>query len=243
MPSGPLDRAFGDAQHPPAGQAADPGADAVADFLVQFRLAHHAALADPALADLELGLDQRDQAGAGPGQRQGRRQHHLEADETGIADHEIDRIGDQPGVQAAGIGLFHHRDPGIGAQFPGQLAMADIDRIDPGRPPGQQDIGKAAGGGADIDGGQAGRIDGEFGQALFELQPPARDPGVRLALHFQRQILGDLVAGLVEAPGAGEDLAGHDDGLGLGPAFGQAPVDQQLIEADLGHAPVPNKAR
>src|SRR5471030_2110004 len=53
------DRAFGDAEDRPARLPGEPRGNSVDDFLVQFRLAHDAALAHPALADLELRLDQR----------------------------------------------------------------------------------------------------------------------------------------------------------------------------------------
>src|ERR1700722_17018474 len=50
------DGTFGDAEHRPAGLLGQPCGDRVDDFLVQFRLAHDAALADPSLADFELRL-------------------------------------------------------------------------------------------------------------------------------------------------------------------------------------------
>src|SRR3546814_12198484 len=66
-----LDRAFDDAEDPPSRKAGEPGRDRLADLPVKLRVAHHAALADPALADLELRLDQGDEMrpGAGQGQR------------------------------------------------------------------------------------------------------------------------------------------------------------------------------
>ena len=75
LPAGPEQRARHDSQHSPAGQAAQPGSDLVADPLVQGRIAHDAALAHLPLADLELRLDQRHEPCRRLGQRQRRRQH------------------------------------------------------------------------------------------------------------------------------------------------------------------------
>ncbi len=44
------------------------------------------------------------------------------------------------------------RDARIGAQFPVQLAMTDIDGDDAARAALQQHVGESAGGGADVDG-------------------------------------------------------------------------------------------
>src|SRR6185312_2167967 len=55
------DRAVGDADHTPGGLTAEPFGDAGADPAVQIGITHDAALADLGGADLELGLDERDQ--------------------------------------------------------------------------------------------------------------------------------------------------------------------------------------
>jgi hypothetical protein len=54
------------------------------------------------------------------------------------------------------------------------------------------------------------------------------------AAHLDRLVLADAVAGLLEAPFAGENLARHHQGLGLGPALGQSTRDQGLIQARAG---------
>src|SRR5690348_17229571 len=78
------DPAFGQPQHRPALRG-QPGADARADLLVQGGIAHHPALADARLADLELRLDQGDEHGPRLGNCECRWQHRLEADEARIA--------------------------------------------------------------------------------------------------------------------------------------------------------------
>jgi hypothetical protein len=44
-------------------------------------------------------------------------------------------------------------------------------------------------------------------------------------------------AGLIDALAAGKDLAGEDQRLCLGPAFGEPLLDQQLIRPDLCSRP------
>ena len=83
--------------------------------------------------------------------------------------------------QMAGIQTLAQNNARILAQLPGELAAADIDRIDLGGAAGEQDIGEAAGGGADIEADPARGIDPEMIERMGELQPAARDPGMILA--------------------------------------------------------------
>ena len=52
--------------------------------------------------------------------------------------------------QVAGVGLFVDHDARVGAELPGELAVADIDGMDVGGAVGEQDVGEASGGGADV---------------------------------------------------------------------------------------------
>ena len=54
--------------------------------------------------------------------------------------------------QVAGVGFLVDHDAWVGAELPGKLAVADIDRMDLGGAVGEQDIGEASGGGADVQG-------------------------------------------------------------------------------------------
>ena len=64
---------------------------------------------------------------ARPRQRQRCGQHHLEADEGGVADHQVDRLGHLLRRQATGVGALQHHDPAVLPQLPGELAVADVD--------------------------------------------------------------------------------------------------------------------
>jgi hypothetical protein len=69
----------------------------------------------------------------------------------------------------------------------------------------------------------------------FSSFPAARDVGMRLAAHFERDVFGDRVAGLVQPARAGEDQSRHDQSLCSGTRFGQSAFDQRHIEPGLGH--------
>ncbi len=54
-------------------------------------------------------------------------QHRRQRDERQVGDDEIDRAADGLGGEFADVGAFHDRHPRVGAQRPGQLAVADVD--------------------------------------------------------------------------------------------------------------------
>src|SRR5690606_11976145 len=118
-------------------------------------------------------------------------------------------------------------------QLPVQLALADIDGVDLRRAVLQQYVGEAAGGGTHIDADAPLHRETEMLQAMGQLDAAAADPGMRLAAHFKLRIGADRMARLVEALLARKHQAGHDGGLGLGPAFRQPALHQRLIEPHL----------
>jgi hypothetical protein len=65
---------------------------------VDGRVADHAALADLGTLRLELRLDQRDQAGARLGETERRIENLGQSDEAGVADDQVDRLGDDFGL-------------------------------------------------------------------------------------------------------------------------------------------------
>src|SRR5262245_17984341 len=50
-----------------------------------------------------------------------------------------------------------------------------------------------------------------------------------LALHLQRGVVADQLARLLDPAVSGEHLAGHDEGLRLGPRLDKAAIHQQLV--------------
>ena len=227
----PRDRALGNPAHRPSRLRLQPGPHIMAHRLMDRRVAHHAALADLLPPGLELRLDQGDQPGAGRGKPQPGGQHGFEADEAGVADDGAGRVRDQVAVQMPGIGFFQHDHARIGAQFPGELAVADIDGIDPRCAMVEQDIGEAAGRGADIEADPPGRIDAETLDAVGQLQAAARNPGMVAPAHRQRAVVRHRGARLVDPPLAVEHRAGHDQRLGLAARVCHAAIHQQLVHA------------
>jgi hypothetical protein len=65
-----------------------------------------------------------------------------------------------------------HHHARVGAQFPGELSGAHIHRVHARRAGLQQDVGEAAGGGADIQADGARDVDGEWRSAAASLNPP-----------------------------------------------------------------------
>src|SRR3546814_13126741 len=61
---------------------------------------------------------------------------------------------------------------------------------------------------------------------VSQLQPAAADPGMILAAHLERLVVGDGFAGLGKLALPRENLAGHDERLGLGAALRQAALDE-----------------
>ena len=102
-------------------------------------------------AGLELRLDQRQQVGRRLRQRERRRQHELERDEARIDGDEVGPLRQQRRIEAADVGILERHDLGAAAQARMQLAAPDIDRVDPPGAAREQDLGEAAGRGADIE--------------------------------------------------------------------------------------------
>src|SRR5258708_8395319 len=89
---GPLNGALGQAFHAPARLRLEPSGNALAHLAMERRIAHHATLADLALADLELRLDERDETRRGRSERPRSRQHAGEADEARLPHNQVRRL-------------------------------------------------------------------------------------------------------------------------------------------------------
>ena len=126
-------------------------------------------------------------------------------------------------------------DAGVLPQLPGELIGADINRINLRRPTREQDVGKSAGRATDVQRHCTRYVEPEMREAMIELDPAARNPGVILAPYFQRCIIGEHVASLGQFPLTGKHGPGHDQRLGSRPAFRKSAGDQQLVRADLAH--------
>ena len=116
-----------------------------------------------------------------------------------------------------------------------QLAASHIHGIDSPRPACQQDFGKAAGRGADIEADAAAGIKGGIEPEVIErgreLHPAPRYVRVR-RLGAQDRIGGNFLRRLRHHHFVRRHAAGGNGGLRLGSALEQTAFDEQPIDAD-----------
>ena len=119
---------------------------------------------------------------------------------------------------------------GIAPDFPIELAVADVERDHARRAPAEEDVGEAAGRGADVERKTAGHVDPEPVERVRELDAAASD--IRMIRLDQRQIR----VRINRRAGFGHDFAIHADETSedqRARAFArrhQAPRDQRRIE-------------
>ena len=143
-------------------------------------------------------------------------------------------------MSIADIGVLDCDHRAVRAQAGMQLAVTDVDRDHLPCATGEQNMGESAGRGADVEADRAPGIEAEMIERGGKLHPAARDPGVG-RLRAQHGVGGNLVGGLADRDIVGDDPAGRDGGLRLGPALEQAALDQQAIGAHaLCHCPSKN---
>src|SRR5262249_2992914 len=128
----------------------DEGGDVVADRGMNEGIAHDAFLGATS-AGFELRLDQRQEMRWRPRECERRRQAELERDEARIDEDEVRPLAEPRRIEGANVGRFHGHDLRSRSQAWMQLAAPDIHGINSARAARQQDLGKAAGGGADVE--------------------------------------------------------------------------------------------
>ena len=169
--------------------------------------------------------------------RQGR-----QPDEARVAHQGADALADPVRGQVAGVDALVQHHARVVAQLPGELATADIDRMDARRPAMQQHVGEPAGGGPDVEADAPGRREREMIERMGELDAAAGDPGVVLAAHVERRVGRQRFPRLRNSPLAREHPPGQDQSLAAGPALGETSLDQKLVRPLL-HRPASGLAR
>src|SRR5215207_7068481 len=117
------------------------------------------ALRRIAATGLELRLDQDDRLPAGAGERERRRQRLVDADEGDVRDDEVRRVRQLS--ELACVRPLEHGDPRVFADPGVQLSVADVERDHPRGPALEEDVGEAAGRGAEVQGVAARGVDPE----------------------------------------------------------------------------------
>ena len=151
----------------------------------------------------------KDAAGRGR-QPQGDFQHLAQRNEAGVAYHPIAGLIDHLRCQQPGAGLFHHRNARVLAQFPGELIGPGIDCEHMAGTFGQQNVGKAAGGAADIHRHRPRGIEQKMLDRVSQLDSPPADPRVIAASHFDGDIFVQLTARLFDLGPPRKNQTGHD---------------------------------
>ena len=203
--------------------------DVADDVAVDLDVADDAAFADVFPARFELRLDERDHRAACLEQRFDGRHDLEQGNEGDVNGDEIDGLADICNGDVADIGPFHVDDAVISPQFPGQLAIADVDGKDLGRAALEGAVREAACRGANIHHGLTRQVDGKRFHGLFQFQAAPADIGNGIALNGNIYVDGQLRARLIDALVVDEDQAGHDGRLGLFPAFRQAAADEKHV--------------
>ena len=144
-------------------------------------------------------------------------------------------IGSGSSRSVAQVRALHAHHARVVAQALDELGAPHVDGVDDPRAASEQHVGEAAGRGAGIEAGEAGRVDLEGVERCLELVArPARP--LRLLEHRDRCVRRHELPGL-ELPTPVEfHVAGVDERLGLGARPGQAALGQELVESHSRHA-------
>jgi aminoglycoside 6'-N-acetyltransferase len=188
------------------------------------------APADVLAAGLELRLHEHDSVPTRRGELQQPGQRLPHADKRDVADDELRR--ERQLVNAPRIRPFEDDDARVLADPRVQLAVANVQRDHACCAPLEQNVGEAAGGGADVEALPPGRIDAERVEGVGELGPAPRDVGLSLR-HRQLRGLVHLLARFL-VPG---HPAGEQECLRLGAAVRKPALDQEYVNPFL-HAPM-----
>ena len=194
-------------------------------------LPHDPLLTHLAAPRLKLGLDEADHPAATAQQLRRHGQHELQGDEGHIDAREIDGVGHLFAGDIADVGALQVDDPSVGPQLPGELAVADVDRVDLFGAVLQHAVGEAAGRRADIHAGFPLEHDRKDPHRLFELEAAPADVPEGLPAHLERGGLLHVHARLVGLLAVDIHLPRHDDRLRLFSAREEPALHQQDIQS------------
>ena len=167
-----------------------------------------------------------------------------QGNEGNIHNGQVQRLSELLRRDIADVRPLHAHHARVLPDAPGKLAIADIDGEDLLRALLQQAVRKAARRGARVAADEAGRIDAEVAQRLFELQAAAADVGAGIAPQFYNGLVLDRRTGLVRFLPVDIDLAGHDERLRLASAVAQAALHENDIQSFLMlHSDIPPRQR
>src|SRR5687767_1333169 len=107
----------------------------------------------------ELRLDESDERSTGKSECEGGRKHQFQRYEADIADDKVRPFRQVGSTELTGVQSFQKKDSSIIAQRGRQLSMTDVEGDHPPCTTLQQHLGKAAGGGADVETDASANVD------------------------------------------------------------------------------------
>ena len=139
---------------------------------------------------------------------------------------------ERSGGEFASVRFLHYHHAWVLAEFPRELAVADVDGVNFRCAVLEEAIGETARGGAKIDGGEIRDAELKVVQRVFKFVSPPADEFVG---RIERKLitLSHGVACLVRALTVYFDSPGKDGAFRLFPAFAKAAIDECLVEANL----------
>ncbi len=137
------------------------------------------------------------------------------------------------GGEEAGVGAFAEGDAWVVAELVRDLSVAGVDGEDGRGTALEHAVGEAAGGGSDVDAGEAGEVDGPVGEGALELEAASADVFEIGAEETNDGVGGDGGTWLVNTLLVDEDTACEDESLGAFAGGGVALVDEKLVNTVL----------
>ncbi len=185
---------------------------------------------------LKLGLDQTDHLAPGSHQVPYHRQNLAQGNKGNINGYEGRSLCQLLRGQIANVGTLHTDYPGIIAQLPIQLTVADIHRIDLDRPILQHAVRKPSGGASHIHANLPCQAQSELFYRLGQLQTSPTDIGKRIPLDRNGYRICKGGARFILPLSLYQHLACHDNGFGLLPGGCQISLHQHNIQTFLPSA-------
>jgi len=193
---------------------------------------HDSPAGDFFFRQFELRFDQHDHISVFFQQSKNGREDGSQRNKTDIRDRQRKSFWEIGRLEVAGVDALGGDDAGVLADFPVELAVADIVGVDAGGTVLQEAVGEAPRGGSDVDAGAPGGIDAEGRQGGFQFQPATAD-------EFFLGFHGDGGFGRYFCPGfrrgfpVHQNLARQNQALGFFSRFSQASFDEKLVEPDF----------
>ena len=157
----------------------------------------------------------------------------MQRDKGNVHAEELDRFIQSLRRNVADVGALHVDHALIGAQLPGQLAVAHIHCVDLDRTVLQHAVGKPAGRCTNVHAHLALGRQRKTLHGLFQLQAAAADITDVVPAHLHLGIFFDHLTGLVHLLFVDKHHTGHDHGLGAFTALDQTMLNQILIQPNF----------